>query len=232
MVEPTADAPTPDPDADAPPTRLERLAWARDLASDIVSPKTIALAVAVLMIVVTGLLGGWGAATEEAETVPTLAPGEKVTLGPFDVSFRKARWADELKPLAYAEKGVRYYFFPATVTNTSDRALQAPTLTSMLDPALTGRTGFQGRSGFVPDRGVAWRLDNSTLARHLQPGMTYELVFVFKQKNTEPLPAEAAVDITPVVWRTNMVFGGKEWMPDIDGAQHRLVVPVEKYEAP
>jgi hypothetical protein len=76
--------------------------------SDVLTIPRIGALLGLVVIVLVGAVGGWGGATEAAEEAPTAAVGTPIEAEPFEVTVRRARFFDELRPSFYAEDGFRY----------------------------------------------------------------------------------------------------------------------------
>ena len=162
-----------------------------------------------LVLVSTAAFGG----LEPAET-PGPAGfgfGDTVHAAPIDVTVDRVTWVDGPIPGIYlTDDANRWIGVVATVRTDHTASLSA-------EPAQT--VGLAGVDGLVAEPetgGVALSSDQVLMAdtsrlSPMQPGLTYEVVFLFEQDGDVPAPDEVEVVLYGHTWRADSFDGTFGW---------------------
>lgn len=202
------------PDDEAPPTRLERWKSRYDLVSDIFSPKRLALLAAVLVLGIVGLVGGWDKVDAAERALPTAAPGEVVHTRVVDVAVVRARQGDAIEGLLRKEDGVRYVFVVARITVTGDRPITGDIIKQLLTIDVPGLATYPSKvdpSGRAVTPPELSRTSDALPAITLQPSLTYDVAFVWKQDAAERVAEQLTATIHDHTWRRSSLDGSMGW---------------------
>lgn len=166
---------------------------------------------AVALLGATAAFGGLEPA--EVEEVAPLVPGTTTTAAPLEVTVDRVLWTGEL-PGAYLEgEGNRWIAVTATVTSTHTESLYATELDDAV--ALIDVPGLVKEPELGTDRvsasTVLHVLDGSPLGP-VQPGLTYEAVFLFEQRGDVEPPTDATVALVGRTWRSWSWQSGEAWL--------------------
>lgn len=154
-----------------------------------------------IIIGVISLLGGWDVIlAKRDDTLPSVPPGEMTHADPFDVTFLRAFHATELKPSLHPQEGKRLILISLDVLNTSDTMAGWTVLTNALEPDFPLAT-FNNEPDGPADATGLYRFQDAHQQGDLQPGLPQRLLVVWKQSETEPLPAEITVTLSGYTYR-------------------------------
>lgn len=177
-------------------TPLERAKRGWDLVSDLFSPLNVLALIGLLIIGVIGLVGGWGEATASAKDVPVVQPDQPITAAPFEITVQRARTASEFKPIALKDPEFRYLFLVVKVTSSSEIPVPAYVLSKAIKVDAAGlQTGRKASGESYVMTPEVYRMIDSLRATTLQPGLTYDLVLSWKQRQSEPVPTTLSVAV-------------------------------------
>ena len=196
---------------ETPPTRLQRLAALYGHVSDVLTIPRIGALLGLVVIVLVGAVGGWGGATEAAEEAPTAAVGTPIEAEPFEVTVRRARFFDELRPSFYAEDGFRYLALSVDVTPTATEPVGGAVFARAATLEVPGLRTIDLSSGpKVADPQVVRTADG--LTQHtFQPGLTTNVVLVWQQEIGETLPAQVSLTLARHTLRRSSMDGTLGW---------------------
>ena len=186
--------------------------------------RSLGIGVTVIVLGVTALFGGLAEAEETAPRVAWAAVGHTVRAAPYEVTIRKVLWVDELPNTYPSEKGNRWLAITATVRNThTDSLYGAVELADSV--TLTGVDGLVEKPVRDTERVKStYRkvlADTSDLSP-VQPGIGYEMVYLFEQKLSATPPAEVTVQVVGHTWRENSLDGTMGWFDPTVVAQATL----------
>lgn len=162
------------------------------------------------ILLATAAFGG----LEPAETPgdATVQLGETVHAAPLDITVDRVTWLEGELPGAYlTDDENRWIGVVATVSTDHSASLSSEPAYAM------GLAGVEGLVGELVD-GVDAVLsadqllmaDASRLAP-MQPGLTYEVVFLFEQDGDAPPPEEVELVLFGHVWRADSFDGTFGW---------------------
>lgn len=201
------------------------------LVSDILTPQRLGLLLAVALLAMVGVVGGWQAVEGvDAPEVPVVKVGETIKATPFEVTVRRARHFEELKPTLYPVKGYRYLVVSLDVTARKDRYVDAETLRSALSLDAPGLKTLPLASGPTPERPRLLRGLDALGARTYQPGLATSTIAVWEQELGAPIPDEVTVTLSAHTWRQWIMDGAWRWSDATPVA--RVTLPVDAVEAP
>ncbi|UCN13743.1 hypothetical protein LFM56_12625 [Cellulomonas iranensis] len=163
---------------------------------------------AVVLLAATAAFGGLEEQTDDGLEV--LTTGVPVDVAPFELTVERVVWTTDLPGQDLSEPGNRWLGVVATVRNTSDAGVLGPVLREALTlddvPGLVGAPGDLG----VPASAVAVLVDGSELSP-VQPGLAYEVAFLFEQDGGTPPPTSVAVQLQRHVWGTGSLDPTAGW---------------------
>lgn len=163
---------------------------------------------AVVLLAATAAFGGLEEQTDDGLEV--LAVDEPVEVAPFELTVQRVVWTTELPGQTLSEPGNRWLGVVTTVRNTSDAGVLGTVLREALTlddvPGLVGAPGDLG----VPASAVAVLVDGSELSP-VQPGLAYEVAFLFEQDGRTPPPSSVAVRLQRHVWGTGSLDPTAGW---------------------
>ncbi|GAB3972406.1 DUF4352 domain-containing protein [Plantactinospora veratri] len=165
----------------------------------------------------SGLFGGLDTVTKPE--VPTVAVGEVVDGGPWNVTVTGSRLVGKL-PTLYLRDGSRWFTVLVTVENTADES----------------RTDFRdvirlsGVAGVTEERAsqVVLVRDGSR-PNYLNPGLPEKLAFLWQQDDSTPVPQSATVQVWGTTRRLDTVSDTWEWLDPERRAE--VEVPVQDRRA-
>ncbi len=213
--------------ADHTPRRAASPRWAAwrkryALVSDILTPQRIGLLLLLVVLLGTGLLGGWqDALTGDADDLPAVEPSASATAAPFTWVVKKAFSGDELKPAAYPRDGVRYLFVTVDATNTSD----LPTFASLL----TGAAHVEVPGIATQARPTVVRVLDGQAARAFSPDVAVPVVLVWEQDAAQPAPERVTVTVDGHTFRRSTMDASTEWRDPVPA--FTVTLPVEEVPA-
>lgn len=201
------------------------------LISDIASPQRIGLLLAVALLALVGALGGLDA-VEAVETpqTPVVAVGETIKAKPFEVTVRRARHFNELKPALYAQEGYRYLVVSLDVTLRNDRYVHALDLKTAVEVDAVGLKTVTYGGTSRPEDPVVLRGMDSLGLRTLQPGLTTSTIFVWQQEVSTPIPDTVTITLSAQTWRKSSLDSSWRWFDPTPVA--RVTLPLEALEVP
>jgi hypothetical protein len=195
---------------------LRRRAQTSKVASRLLEQplRTLGVGVTGIVLGATALFGGLEDADPTSRDVTSVKIGEKVVAAPYEITIRKVVWVDELPNVYPLEKGSHWLAITATVRNTHTESLfGAVELKDAL--ALSGVEGLVEK----PERGTervesTYRkiIADTTDLSPVQPGLSYEMVFLFEQRADAAPPTEVAVEAVGHTWRQNSIDKTMGWL--------------------
>ncbi len=150
---------------------------------------------------------------------PALTPGDAafglgdtVRAAPLDVTVDRVTWLDEELPGIYlTDDENRWIGVVATVSTDSSASLSSEPSYAV---GLAGVEGLLGEpvdgAGTVLSRDQLLMADASRLSP-MQPGLTYEVVFLFEQDGDAPPPDEVQLVLFGHTWRADSFDGTSGW---------------------
>jgi hypothetical protein len=145
-------------------------------------------------------------------SLPEVEPGEPVAADPFEITVDRALWVDDLPGAYLSAEGNRWVALTATVVNTSTETVTGAHLRTAL--GISGVDGLVEPGVTGADRVLSGtRLllaDGSTLAP-VQPGLPYEMVFLFEQDGSAPPPTAVTLHVVRQTLRESSVDGQVAW---------------------
>lgn len=168
------------------PVQRGKKVW--DLVSGVMSPINLLAVIGLVVIVIVGAVGGWNRAIESSVVVPVVKPGEPISANPFVLTVLRARSATELRPIAYSRDGYRHLFVVVRVTNTGDAPFHSYVLGKAIRADAEGLETVETEGQRFVKAPQVFRLIDALTSSSLQPGIGYELVLVWAQRSTAPVP--------------------------------------------
>ena len=175
--------------------------------------RTLGVGVTGIVLGATALFGGLERADTTARDVTGVAIGEKVAAAPYEITIRKVVWVDELPNVYPQEKGSHWLAITATLRNTHTESLSGAV---ELKDALT----LTGVDGLVEKPVPGTHRVASTYRKVIadtsdvdpvQPGIGYEMVFLFEQRAGVTPPTEVSVEAVGHTWRASSIDKTKGW---------------------
>jgi hypothetical protein len=161
-----------------------------------------------VLLAATAAFGGLEEQTDDGPEV--LVAGTVVAVAPFELTVQRVVWTTDLPGQRLSEPGNRWLGVVTTVRNTSDSGVLGPVLREALTlddvPGLVAAPGDRG----VPASAVALLVDGSELSP-VQPGLTYEVAFLFEQDGGTPPPTTATVRLQQHSWRRSSLDPTVAW---------------------
>lgn len=153
---------------------------------------------AVVLLAATAAFGGLEEQTDD--DLEVLAVDEPVEVAPFELTVQRVVWTTELPGQTLSEPGNRWLGVVTTVRNTSDAGVLGTVLREALTLDDVPGLVVEPRDLGVPASAVALLVDGSALSP-VQPGLTYEVAFLFEQDAGSPPPTTATVQLQRHTWR-------------------------------
>jgi hypothetical protein len=185
--------------------------------------RNLGVGVTAIVLGATAAFGGLEPA-EERSSIDVIEIGTKASVPPYDITIRKVVWVDELPGIYKAADENRWLAITATVRNTHNTSLYGA---NELAQAVT----LAGVEGMVsePVRGTdrvkstqrPLLLDSSEL-QPVQPGLDYDIAFLFEQKGSVPPPEEVTVQLVRHTWREDSINKTSAWLDPEVIAEGRL----------
>jgi hypothetical protein len=153
----------------------------------------------------------------EAEVAP-LAVGEAVDIGPFTVTADRMRVVDELPGISEGNDDTRVLALVATVTATGTTTQHGAMLSESV--ALDGVAGVPAEAvpgetadpGEPVPAGDVYVMADGTRLDALQPGLEYEVAFVWEQDARADVPAQARLVLIGRTLRQSSIDHSQEWL--------------------
>lgn len=209
------------------PTRLEKAKKAYSVVGDILTPGRIALFLTALALVITGMVGGWEAATATHDDVPVVEAGNPHEAAPFEITVSRIRYGDELSTIALPSEEYRYLFLVVDITNTSD----APINVTRVQRAITiDVPGLRTTPDGIVFRPEVYRGSDGLAARTYASGVTTPTVLVWQQLRTQEPPTEVTLTLQQFTWRYSVVEESDGWFDEAPSAT--VTLPLEPLAQP
>lgn len=162
---------------------------------------------AVVLLAATAAFGGLEEETQDGPEVLTV--DTPVEVAPFEITVHRVVWTTDLPGQYLSDDGNRWIGVVATVRNTSDAGVLGTTLQAAL--TLSGVEGLvapPGSSG--PRASIAVLADGSSL-NPVQPGLTYEVAFLYEHDGDVPPPTSATVSLQQQTWGVGILDPTVSW---------------------
>lgn len=212
------------------PSRLKRAAKAYSYVSDIFTPQRIGLFLAAGVLAVVGMFGGWGAAGDAAQDIPTAEVGEPGETTPFTVTPTRARVFDELGGVYYAEEGYRYIVVIMDVENTSAEFTSTTPLRQGTTLDVDGLRTLELDSGPKIVEPTVLRGADSLTQYTFQPGLPTNVVLAWQQHVESPIPDEITITFSDFSWRRSVMDDSMGWRDPTPAVTY--VLPLEPLDEP
>lgn len=194
------------------------------------SIRQLVLGVGALVLLVSGLFGGLRKA--DAEPVAALKVDRMLTVEPLQLTVERARWTGDLgDPIGPARGGKRFLTVFAKIRSTSDQSLDSFVVQEAL--RIDGLSGFaksQTSDDAVPSEKATPRVvvaSDAVDLGNLNPGLTYEVAFIWEQSLSEPLPASLDLAAYQHGFRQSSLDDQENWFDSSVASVG--TVPLEKY---
>lgn len=159
--------------------------------------RQLVLGAGALLLLVSGLFGGLARA--EPDEIETLKAGRTVETAPFDVTVTRAGWTTDLgETLGKSEVG-RFLVVYATIRSTEKQSVDGFVVGEAI--RIRGLKGFPKYQGDADELVVSDEAKPKLVVRDdqvtmdaLNPGLTYELAYIWEQTDDAPVPR--TVDLT------------------------------------
>ena len=164
-----------------------------------------------VLLVATSAFGGLEPV--EVEGPATFTAGQEVSAAPLEVTVHRVTWVEGELPGVWATtERSRWIGVVTTVRTEHDRSLLGEPAATV---ALRGVDGLVGRTAPGTDAvlsGDQLLMADSSRLSPMQPGLEYEVVFLFEQDAGSPPPTEAEVVLLGHRWREDSLLGGFAWL--------------------
>ncbi|GLY18041.1 hypothetical protein LWF15_27205 [Kineosporia rhizophila] len=200
--------------------------------------RNLGVGVTAIVLGTTAAFGGLEEAQGSAASTDVVV-GRTMTADPFDITIRRLLWVSELPGFPTSAEGNRWLAIVADVKNTSDETLlpyyakEALTVSDVeglpkppeMDLTTTIEDDRTDRVG--PDQLV--HFPDSTQLSPLQPGMTYQAVYLYEQKADAEPAQKVTVQLVAHTLRPNSFDQVEMWLDPVVKAESSLaVLPPEK----
>ncbi|WP_115728549.1 hypothetical protein [Actinomyces culturomici] len=172
------------------------------LFSDLVSPANVVMALAAVVVLVTGLFGGWAAAGDDPDLVAELGASDEVSVAPFALTVDRAGWLSNVEPLATAFEPTTYLVVKARIEDEADRWVPRAILVDAMRIRELGED--------APDP-VVYRAIDGTPLKTFQPGLAGDYLLVWTLPADAPRPSSLTVEYFSHTWRASTLDGGMFW---------------------
>ena len=176
--------------------------------------RDLGLVGAVVVLGSTAAFGGLEPAEQAAAA--TLEAGQPVAAAPYEVTIDKVLWVDDLPGVYLTTEGNRWIAVMGTVLNTHTESLYGGGRGVELAYAVSLRD-VEGLVG-APDAGTGAVVSDARLSladgsslSPVQPGLTYETVFLFEQDGAVPPPTDVTVALHGHTWRAGSLDRSFRW---------------------
>ena len=126
----------------------------------------------------------------------------------------RASQGARLGTIAYPSDGVRYLFVTVRARLVDSDDPTDPVIQNALSLSVEGLSSVPSRTNpgeqLLNKPGV-YRLSDAHSGDDLQPGLDYDLVFVWEQDTSVPAPTELQVTVSKFIYRRSSLSGGFEW---------------------
>lgn len=178
------------------------------------SLRQLILGAGALLLLVSGLFGGLDRA--EPEELATLVAGRTVETAPFDITVSKVGWTTDLgEELGKSEVG-RFFVVYATITSTEKHSVDGFVLRESV--RLRGLKDFAKRQSSADELVASESADPRLVARDdqvaidvLNPGLTYDVVYIWEQAGNSPVPSTVDVTVYDHGFRQSSLDDQENW---------------------
>ncbi len=160
-----------------------------------------------LVLLATAAFGGLEPAEDGGMT--TFAFGDTVRAAPLDVTVDHVSWVDGPLPGVYlTDDANRWIGVVATVRTDHDASLSSEPSQTVALAGVDGLVGdpVEGTDAVLSSDQVLMA-DTSRLSP-MQPGLDYDVVFLFEQDGDAPAPEEVEIVLFGHTWREDSLEGG------------------------
>ena len=169
---------------------------------------------AVVVLGSTAAFGGLEPA--EQPTAATVDAGQPVAAAPYEVTIDKVLWVGDLPGVYLSTEGNRWIAVMGTVLNTHSESLygggpgnELAYAVSLRDVEGLVREPDAVTGAVVSDARLSLA-DGSSLSP-VQPGLTYQAVFLFEQDGAVPPPTDVTVALHGHTWRAGSLDRSFKW---------------------
>ena len=161
---------------------------------------------AIVLLAVTAAFGGLEEQTQDGPEA--LEVDAAVDVAPFEITVHRVVWTTGLSGQGLSDERNRWIGVVATVRNTSDAGVLGTTLQDALTldvPDLVTQPGT-----IAPTATIAVLADGSAL-NPVQPGLTYEVAFLYEHDGATPPPTRATLSLHRQTWGVGRLDGTVSW---------------------
>lgn len=199
---------------------------------DLVNPANIFLLLLVVVVLLTGLFGGWGNLSESKKQLPLAKVETPIEVSPFRVTVRKALWFTDVPIIYRLSPGQRALVLSVDVTNQSDQFISAQTLQAaiklkglhLVDPISDKAVASETVEPLVLRGSDGFR------EKSLQPGLPVSYALLWVQDAAQPVPANLDVVFSKQNYRMSSLDGAMGYF-DLEPVSH-LVLPTKELKMP
>ncbi|MCC2321624.1 hypothetical protein [Cellulomonas xiejunii] len=162
---------------------------------------------AILLLAATAAFGGLEEQTQDGPEV--LALGTPVEVAPFELTVHRVVWTTDLPGQHLSDQGNRWIGVVATVRSTSDAGVLGTTLQDAL--TLTDVEGLVTTPGTLEPTATVAVLEDGSSLHPVQPGLTYEVAFLYEHDGSVVPPTRATVSLQRQTWGVGTLDPTPTW---------------------
>lgn len=175
---------------------------------------------AVVLLAATAAFGGLEEETQDGPEVLTV--DTPLEVAPFEITVHRVVWTTDLPGQYLSDDGNRWIGVVATVRNTSDAGVLGTTLRTALTLGDVEGLVTNAATG-VPTSAVAV-LEDGSMLNPVQPGLTYEVAFLYEQDGDEAPPTSATVSLQQQTWGVGRLDPTVSWRDPVTTRRGELAV--------
>lgn len=199
---------------------------------DLLTPANIFLLALVVILLLTGLLGGWNNLSESKRVLPVAETGKDIEVNPFRIQVRKAMWFTNFPQMFALRPGQRGLVVTMDVTNISDSYISVHKLEEALRLEGLQLVDHIRQQPVASEKAVPYAVRGSDgfPEQTLQPGLPVRLGLVWVQDIKTPAPRELDMALYKQTYRQSSLDGSMDYFDR--QPVYKLTMPLTELKVP
>ena len=201
------------------------------LFADLITVRNVAILAGIVLVGVSGLTGGLGAAEDTEDGIPHLPAGHSAQANPFTVSVNELFWSDTVDDLYFSSPTSTYLIAKVDVESSFPEFVYVGTLQEAVTATLEGYTfdlpegwGLGQAAPGTVGRAMVFRAIDNIQTRDIQPAMPQEYWMVWELPGDTPHVDAATMRFTSLTYRRSSMDRQMLWTDPVISALQTLSI--------